>query len=419
MSLSRIITLHQPRRLEIGANAAARVGEWAADAARILVLATPLTAGFADRLGLAGTVTLFDAIPGEPDIATFEAALAAARQARPDLVVGLGGGSVMDVAKLVAAMWDADQTLADVAGPNRVAGRRTRLVQIATTAGVSKLTVYSHFGDKETLFAAAIAATCEEVLPEELFAPAPAGTLREQLRSEQFNPILRSIATIYVEYQSLLDENGLSEQAGRNLDSLFEELRDILEENGAEIIRSEVGTVRQNKVCKVIKKIPTGDKAKHNTIAHSRKPGVVRDRTVLYHEYVDVYVYDPTMAAEPEHAASVPDAAPLAAGMTETASDQAAAADTAFTEPLPAASIDQTAEPAAGAADAASPVAGTGASEPVMPAAGTADDASESAPVPAPSRLPTDDAPAMPAAGTDEPAWPSESAAETTMDKDR
>ncbi|WP_374422467.1 iron-containing alcohol dehydrogenase [Paracoccus sp. (in: a-proteobacteria)] len=135
MSLSRIITLHQPRRLEIGANAAARVGEWAADAARILVLATPLTAGFADRLGLAGTVTLFDAIPGEPDIATFEAALAAARQARPDLVVGLGGGSVMDVAKLVAAMWDADQTLADVAGPNRVAGRRTRLVQIATTAG--------------------------------------------------------------------------------------------------------------------------------------------------------------------------------------------------------------------------------------------------------------------------------------------
>lgn len=135
MSLSRIITLHQPRRLEIGANAAARTGEWAADAARILVLATPLTAGFADRLGLTGAVTVFDAIPGEPDIATFEAAMDAARQARPDLVVGLGGGSVMDVAKLVAAMWDGDQTLADVAGPNKVAGRRTRLVQIATTAG--------------------------------------------------------------------------------------------------------------------------------------------------------------------------------------------------------------------------------------------------------------------------------------------
>lgn len=135
MTLSRIITLHQPRRLEIGAGAAARLGDWAADAARIFVLATPHTAGFTDRLGLKGKVTTFDAIPGEPDIATFEAALAAARAARPDLVIGLGGGSVMDVAKLVAALWSGTQTLADVAGPNKVAGRSTRLVQIATTAG--------------------------------------------------------------------------------------------------------------------------------------------------------------------------------------------------------------------------------------------------------------------------------------------
>ena len=135
MTLARIITLHQPRRLEIGAGAAARVGDWAADASRVLVLATPHTAAFAERLGLKGALTVFDAIPGEPDIATFEAAITAARQAKPDLVVGLGGGSVMDVAKLVAAMWDGSQSLADVAGPNKVAGRSTRLVQIATTAG--------------------------------------------------------------------------------------------------------------------------------------------------------------------------------------------------------------------------------------------------------------------------------------------
>lgn len=135
MRLSRIITLHQPRRLEIGAEAAARVGDWAADATRIFVLATPHTAGFVERLGLKGKVTPFADIPGEPDIATFEAALAAAREVEPDLVIGLGGGSVMDVAKLVAAMWNGGQSLADVAGPNRVAGRSSRLVQIATTAG--------------------------------------------------------------------------------------------------------------------------------------------------------------------------------------------------------------------------------------------------------------------------------------------
>ncbi len=55
--------------------------------------------------------------------------------------------------------------------------------QIAAAAGVSKLTVYSHFGDKETLFAEAIAAKCREALPDDLFASPPAGTLREQLRA--------------------------------------------------------------------------------------------------------------------------------------------------------------------------------------------------------------------------------------------
>jgi len=135
MPKSRNITLHLPRRLEIGAGAAGRVGDWADGAERIFVLATLHTSGFAGRLGLKSHVTVFDAIPGEPDIPTFEAALAAARVVRPDLVVGLGGGSVLDVAKLVAAMWDGDQSLRDVAGPNRVLGRRTRLAQVATTAG--------------------------------------------------------------------------------------------------------------------------------------------------------------------------------------------------------------------------------------------------------------------------------------------
>jgi len=129
------ITLHQPRRLAVGAGAIGEVGIWAADAGSILVIATPITAGFVDRLKLPGRIDVFDAIPGEPDTSTLDAALEAARRCRPDLIVGLGGGSVLDVAKLVAVLWDSEQTLADVAGPNRVAGRRTRLAQVATTAG--------------------------------------------------------------------------------------------------------------------------------------------------------------------------------------------------------------------------------------------------------------------------------------------
>lgn len=129
------ITLHQPRRLAVGAGTVSEVGTWATDVGSVLVIATPITAGFVDRLKMSGRVTVFDAIPGEPDIGTLDAALDVARMIKPDLIVGLGGGSVLDVAKLVAALWDSQQTLADVAGPNRVASRNTRLVQIATTAG--------------------------------------------------------------------------------------------------------------------------------------------------------------------------------------------------------------------------------------------------------------------------------------------
>lgn len=59
--------------------------------------------------------------------------------------------------------------------------------QIAADAKVSKLTVYSHFGDKESLFTAAIVAKLDEQVPAALFqsarggADAEPGGLRTQL----------------------------------------------------------------------------------------------------------------------------------------------------------------------------------------------------------------------------------------------
>ena len=50
----------------------------------------------------------------------------------------------------------------------------TSMDAVATEAGVSKLTVYSHFNDKETLFSAAVVAKCEEQLPP-LFFELPDG----------------------------------------------------------------------------------------------------------------------------------------------------------------------------------------------------------------------------------------------------
>jgi TetR/AcrR family transcriptional repressor of mexJK operon len=53
--------------------------------------------------------------------------------------------------------------------------------QIAADAGVSKLTVYSHFGDKDTLFVAAVESHCDTSLPSSLFEPSPDTPLRERL----------------------------------------------------------------------------------------------------------------------------------------------------------------------------------------------------------------------------------------------
>jgi TetR/AcrR family transcriptional repressor of mexJK operon len=57
----------------------------------------------------------------------------------------------------------------------------TGMDAIATEAGVSKLTVYSHYKDKESLFVAAVRARIEEQLPDALFEANPEGSLRARL----------------------------------------------------------------------------------------------------------------------------------------------------------------------------------------------------------------------------------------------
>jgi TetR/AcrR family transcriptional repressor of mexJK operon len=51
----------------------------------------------------------------------------------------------------------------------------TSMDAVAKVAGVSKLTVYSHFGDKDALFKAAVEAKCEEQMPAAMFR-VPKGT---------------------------------------------------------------------------------------------------------------------------------------------------------------------------------------------------------------------------------------------------
>jgi TetR/AcrR family transcriptional repressor of mexJK operon len=57
----------------------------------------------------------------------------------------------------------------------------TSMDAIAAAAGVSKLTVYSHFQDKERLFAAAVECVCAEQMPAEIFMADLKGPIRKQL----------------------------------------------------------------------------------------------------------------------------------------------------------------------------------------------------------------------------------------------
>ena len=58
---------------------------------------------------------------------------------------------------------------------------RVSMDQIAAEAGVSKLTVYSHFGDKDTLFSEAAARYCEQQMPDAVFEPSPGTPVRDRL----------------------------------------------------------------------------------------------------------------------------------------------------------------------------------------------------------------------------------------------
>jgi len=89
-----------------------------------------------DGLDAAGvTAAVFSDVLADPPEASVMAAVAAARAARADGVVGLGGGSSLDTAKLVALLAGTDQALPDIYGIGLARGPRLPLVQVPTTAG--------------------------------------------------------------------------------------------------------------------------------------------------------------------------------------------------------------------------------------------------------------------------------------------
>ena len=80
-------------------------------------------------------VSLYSDVQADPPEASVLDAVKAGRDCGAQAVIGLGGGSSLDTAKLVALLCGREQKLEDIYGINLAQGPRLPLIQVPTTAG--------------------------------------------------------------------------------------------------------------------------------------------------------------------------------------------------------------------------------------------------------------------------------------------
>ncbi len=147
-------------RLVVGPGSIRRLGEIARDlgATRSLVTSDRgivecgHTAAGIDSLREAGLATeVFSAFTENPSAAEVEAGTAVARAFRPDLLVGLGGGSSMDCAKGINFLHSCGGRMRDYKGRGTATGSMLPSIAVPTTAGTgSETQSCALFTDDET-----------------------------------------------------------------------------------------------------------------------------------------------------------------------------------------------------------------------------------------------------------------------------
>jgi alcohol dehydrogenase class IV len=136
------VTLLQPSRIAFGNGCAMQSVEFLVqrDAKRVLLVTSksvrPQIEIIIEALKKSGCeVVEAKFVPPEPTLIFFETALVEARGDKIDSVLGIGGGSVLDIAKLLAALVRGSQNVADIFGVDLLRGRALPLVCLPTTAG--------------------------------------------------------------------------------------------------------------------------------------------------------------------------------------------------------------------------------------------------------------------------------------------
>ncbi|WP_454289434.1 iron-containing alcohol dehydrogenase [Rhizobium arsenicireducens] len=105
-------------------------------------------------LGEAGfSATIFDAVEADPSLNTVMAAVEAGRAAGVTGVIGFGGGSSLDVAKVVALLLGSGEAIDTAWGVGNAQGPRLPLVLVPTTAGtgseVTPVSIITVGGDEK------------------------------------------------------------------------------------------------------------------------------------------------------------------------------------------------------------------------------------------------------------------------------
>jgi len=147
-------------RIVFGAGSLARVGELARElgARRVFLVTDPglVACGHAARaealLGAAGCeLARFAEVRSEPDALDVARCAAAARAFAPELLVALGGGSAIDVAKGTAMLLAAGGRMQDYWGLDKVGKPLLPLLAVPTTAGTgSEVQSYALVADEHT-----------------------------------------------------------------------------------------------------------------------------------------------------------------------------------------------------------------------------------------------------------------------------
>ena len=105
-------------------------------------------------------LSIYSDVIADPPESVVMDAVSSAQAFGCDGVIGFGGGSSMDVAKLLAVLIKGEQQLAEIYGVDQISGGRLPLIQVPTTAGTgSEATMVSIITTGETTKAGVVSRT--------------------------------------------------------------------------------------------------------------------------------------------------------------------------------------------------------------------------------------------------------------------